>query len=187
MVSISTLVGIVPQQDKKDTLLVDGELFYKFNASFNGVHIPLVVSSFVWKDELFGKVIVKGYLDTTDAASSSKVRAMHIYAHTIEVAPVDLPECNDIKLYARVTRRSEVFPTKQGVDIRRLVATQTTHTGKTVVLSIVAKKVAARAMGEYKVGDYLDCIGHLRRFKNKYTVVCDTVPEKLLKEGSNNG
>lgn len=184
MVSISTLIGTIPKQDGI-TLKEKDEEFFKFDACFDGVKIPVVISKYLWTDDLFGKVQVLGYLDTSK--NEDGTQSMHIYAHTISSVPIDEPESNVITLYARINKLGDSFPTKRGVDIRKIVATQTTHTGKTVVLHITARKSAARALGVYNKGDYLKACGHLCNNKGVYSISVDTIPNTNSEEEDANG
>lgn len=180
MVSISTLVGTIPEQEGKIVKDKSGEEFRMFDACFDGVNIPVVVPTSLWHDDLFGKVQVLGYPDTLK--SEDGTTSMHIYAHTVSSVPIDEPECSDITLCARLNKIGTIFPTKRGVDIRKVVATQTTHTGKTVVLHLTARKRAARDLGVYNKGDYLKAIGHLSNYKGVYRITVDNIPEIKTEE-----
>lgn len=174
MVSISELVGTIPHQDKVPFVGENKEKFYKFNASFDDVDIPVVVSCFIWNDDYFGKVKVTGYLDTMLGDDGRYTQ--HIYAHSLKSVPPDEPDTKEITLCARITKLGDIFPTSNGVDMRRVVTTQTTYTGKTAVITIMAKKSAARVLGGYNKGDYIRGVGILTKHKNRYQVIVETVP-----------
>lgn len=172
MVSISTMVGDIPVQEKS-TFVEENETYYVMQGTFIGVTIPVIVSSLIWRDDYFGKVCITGYLD--NRPREGQKYAMHFFCHTLRPAEVDDFDSKEITLYARITKMGTLFPTRRGTDSLRIVATQTTHSGKTVVIPIIAKGQAARALSAYAKGDYINEIGFLNRDKDRYSVVIKKV------------
>lgn len=153
MIPFSYPVGIIPQQELKIFTERNGEAFYKLDATFVGLPMEVVISSYVWRDNLFGKVQLSGYPYVYRDEDGRYILAW--FAHKISAVDEDTPENNEVNLCIHVSRVQDLSQSRNSVDLLKFIGTQCSFDRKLVVLYCIAKDAIARRLSSLKAKDVL--------------------------------
>lgn len=153
MIPFSYPVGIIPRQELKEFMTVDNEVFYKLDATFKEIPMEVIISKFVWSDDLFGKVELTGYPTVYRDEGNRYVLAWQ--AHLAKIVDEDTPENNDVTIQLHVSRVQPLGVTRGGGDLLKFIGTQSSFDRKLVVLYCIAKDKNARLLSKMKPKDVL--------------------------------
>lgn len=151
MITFSFPVGVIPQQNLVEFQKKGDEVFYNLEGTFDGVPMNVIISEYVWHDDLFGKVKLTAcpyiYKDT----DGSYITAW--YAQKAEVVDEDEAENNNVKCQIKITKTQELTVSRGGIDILKFIGTQISIERQVAVLYCLAKGAAARRLSQLKVGE----------------------------------
>lgn len=153
MIPFSYPVGIIPKQELKEFMTIGDEVFYKLDATFKDVPMEVIISKYVWSDDLFGKVGITGYPTVYRDEENRFVLAWQ--AHLIKIVDEDTPENNDVTIQLHVSRVQPMTLSRNGGDLLKFIGTQCTFNKKLVVLYCVAKDQYARRLSKLRPKDIL--------------------------------
>ena len=176
MFSFSYPVGIIPEQEVKEFFNKDGEVFYKLDATFAEIPMEVVISSYVWSNEYFGKVKLTGYPYVYRDQQGYYIVTW--FAHSVAVVEEDTPENNNVNLNLLVTKREPMSVSRNGVDILKFIGTQLSFDHSLVVLYCLAKDVTARQLSKLKRDDVVTGVGEIVMHRGYRNVVITEITKK---------
>lgn len=171
MIAFSYPVGVIPQQELKEFRKKDGEVFYNLEGTFDDVPMNVIISSYVWRNEFFGKVKLTACPYAYKDEDKSYVTAW--YAHNAEIVDEDEPENNTIQCQLKVTKMEPLSLSRNAVDILKFIGTQISVNRQVVVLYCIAKDAAARKLSQLKVGDMFTETGRFAMHRGYRNVIIE--------------
>lgn len=159
MIPFSYPVGIIPKQELVEHMRIDGEVFYKLEATFDEIPMDVIISNYVWSDEYFGKVKLTGY--PTVYRDEDGRFVLTWFAHQLAVVEEDTPENNDVSIVLHVSKVQPMDVSRKSEDLLKFIGTQCSFNKKLVVLYCIARGQIARQLSKMKPKDVLTAKGSI--------------------------
>lgn len=166
-------VGVIPKQELKVFKKDGEEVFYKVDATFAEVPMEVIISSYLWDDDFFGKVRLKGYPYVYRDEDGHYILTW--YAHSITPVDEDVTEENRVALSVRVTKREDITQSRNRVDMLRFVGTQRSFDSSVVIIYCVAKGALARKLNKLQVDDTFNGYGEITMHRGYRNVIIDEI------------
>lgn len=163
---VSTLQGFITKQEVVSVMEREGEVFYSVTAQFRNVTIPVLISEFIWSADLFGAVIVSGYLTRENDEEMLRVT-------DIKVTQETAPPTNEVVISGVIRNKQPYIVGKNGLEVQVFHVTYALPgTHREMRVKVVAKDSAARYFKHIAIGTKVeDLHGYLKERNGKYEIV----------------
>lgn len=177
--TISTLIGHIDKDAVSKSFRIRSEKFYAVPMSLLDADIRMLISEYMWKEPITGKVKVEGYLTRIPVYRGNE---LCFRAVNIEPASEESPVTNEVIIAGTLSKKMPYMVTKNGVEIQPMVITLSpSHTKQPLNVWTVAKDANARYWRSVEEGSELEDIhGYLKCKDNSYTIIL-----KRPKKGGN--